>query len=169
MAARRFAALVPAAAILLYFAACGGDDDSPTSVTPPPDVSGTYYARWTLQVLRKSDGFQKAFYCSGQLTLTQGTTAGATATLSGFAVAGSPCAPESYDLQGTIVTGGAVEFTTNAPRPTEGTCPGGKNVRFSGEITAQDGWRQVSVRGVTTVSCPSFGDHEFTYLIEGSR
>lgn len=168
---RRLAALVPAAALALSLSlsACGGDDDRPTAVTPPPDVAGSYWAQWTLQVLRKSDGFQKAFYCSGQLTLAQGSAAAGTALLSGFSVVGSPCAPESYDLRGTIATGGAVEFTTNGPRPTEGTCPGGKDVRFTGQITSQDSWRSLSVRGVTTVSCPPFGDHEFTYLIEGSR
>ncbi len=157
----RFAA-VPALALAL--SGCGGDDESPTAPTPPVDVAGAYYTSWTLQVLRKSDGFQKSFYCSGQLTLVQGTTA-----LSGFAVVGSPCAPESYDLSGSIRAGGAIEFTTDGPRPTEGPCPGGKNVRFSGQVTSGDGWRTLSVRGVTTVTCPELGEHEFTYLIQGSR
>jgi hypothetical protein len=72
-------------------------------------------------------------------------------------VVSSPCAPESYDLRGTIAAGGAVEFTTNGPRPTEGPCPGGNDVRFSGQITSEDAWRSLSVRGVTTVTCPRRG------------
>lgn len=169
---RHPAALLPVATlavcIALSLAACG-DDEGPTSVAPPPDVAGSYWAQWTLQVLRKSDGFQKAFYCSGQITLAQGQAVGGTAPLSGFSVVGSPCAPESYDLRGTIVAGGAVELTTDGPPPTEGPCPGGEDVRFTGNIASQDNWRTLSVRGVTTVSCPPLGDHEFTYLIEGSR
>jgi len=157
-----------AAALALGLAACGGDD-TVTSPTPPPDVTGSYNGSWTLQVLRKSDGFQKAFLCSGRFTLSEGTATGGTAPLSGFAVVGSPCAPESYDLSGTVVGGGAVEFTTNGPRPTEGPCPGGKSVRFSGQITSNGSYRVLSARGVTTVTCPQFGDHELTYLISGSR
>jgi hypothetical protein len=163
--AKTRALVVPAVALAL--AACGGGPTEPT--LPPPDVAGTYWATWTLQVLRKSDGFQKEFYCSGQLTLEQGTASGATAGLSGFAVVGSPCAPESYDLAGTVGSGGAVSFTTDGPRPLEGPCPGGTAVPFSGQITSQDQWRTLAVRGVTTVTCPQFGEHEFTYLINGNR
>jgi hypothetical protein len=169
MAARRFAALVPAAAILLSFAACGGDDDSPTSVTPPPDVSGTYYARWTLQVLRKSDGFQKQFQCYGTMTLVQGTATASTSTLSGFTTVTSGCAPESYDLNGTVSSGGAIEFNTNGPKPPEGPCPGGTNVHFTGQATSSGSSVIVSARGVTTVTCPQYGEHEFTYLINAGK
>ena len=165
----RFAAPGLAVALSLGLASCGGDAESPTSVTPPPDVAGAYYTSWTLQVLRKSDGFRKSFSCSGQLTLVQGTSGASSEPLSGFAVVGTPCTAESYDLSGRVSTGGAIEFTANGPRPTEGPCPGGKDVRFSGQVTSQDGWRSLSARGVTSVTCPQFGDHEFTYLIEGSR
>jgi hypothetical protein len=165
---RRLAALALAAPLGLGAVACGGDEN-PASSTPPPDVAGTYYANWTLQVLRTSDGFQTSFYCSGQLTLVQGTTqAGGTASLSGFAVVAYPCAPESYDLVGSVAEGGAIAFVTDGPPPPEGPCPGGEDVRFSGQVTEQDGWRSLSVRGVTTVTCPEFGEHDFTYLIQGS-
>jgi hypothetical protein len=153
----------------LMLAACGGDNSPTTPATPPPDVAGAYYTSWTLQVLRKSDGFQTSFYCSGQLTLVQGAAAGGTAPLTGFAVVGYPCADESYDLRGSVVAGGGVQFTTNGPRPLEGPCPGGQNVSFSGQITSQDGYHSLSARGVATVQCPEFGEHEFTYLIQGSR
>jgi uncharacterized Zn-binding protein involved in type VI secretion len=166
---RRFAAPALAVALSLGLTACGGDGDSPTSATPPPDVAGPYFLQWTLQVLRKSDGFQKQFQCYGQMTLVQGTATASTSTLSGFATVTSGCAPESYDLSGTVSSGGAIEFNTNGPKPPEGPCPGGKNVHFSGQVTSSGSSVIVSARGVTTVTCPEFGDHEFTYLINASK
>ena len=163
--------LAPAVAVALSLglAACGGDNGSPTSPTPPPIVTGNYFMQWTLQVLRKSDGFQKEFTCYGQMTLVQGAATGSVASLSGFTVVSSGCAPESYDLNGSIGSGGAIEFTTNGPKPPEGPCPGGKNVRFSGQATTSDSYASLSARGVTTVTCPQFGDHEFTYLVNASK
>lgn len=166
---RRFLPHAVTVALALGLAACGGDDDHITSVTPPPDVAGPYSLQWTLQVLRKSDGFQKAFTCYGQMTLVQGATTASVAPLSGFAVVSSGCAPESYDLNGSIGSGGAIEFNTNGPKPPEGTCPGGKNVHFSGQNTSSGSRNTVSARGVTTVTCPEFGEHEFTYLISAVR
>jgi hypothetical protein len=160
--------LVAALAIALCAAACGGD--APTTPTvPPPDVAGNYYGTWTLQVLRKSDGFQKSFYCSGSFTFRQAPTSTSSAALGGFAVADAPCAPESYDLTGSVVAGGAVEFTTSGPRPLEGPCPGGQNVHYQGQITSDGSSHYLSARGVTTVTCPQFGEHEFTYLVTGYR
>jgi hypothetical protein len=163
----RLSAPVLLVALGLGLVSCGGGDESPTSPTPPPYVSGLYSLTWALQVLRKSDGFQKQFYCYGQMTLSQGTASASTAPLSGFAAVTSGCAPESYDLRGTVNLSGAVEFTTNGPKPPEGPCPGGKDVRYSGQITSSGDSRYLSARGVTTVACPQFGEHEFTYLISG--
>ena len=123
------------------------------------DVAGKYSLRWTLQVLRKSNRFQKQFQCYGQMTLLQG--ASGSARLTGFAVVSSGCAPESYNPTGTVATSGAIEFTTNGPKPPEGPCPGGTNVRYSGQVTASDSHRFISARGVTTVTCPDFGEHDF--------
>jgi hypothetical protein len=95
--------------------------------------------------------------------------AGSTSGVSGFASVTWGCAPESYDLNGSVRAGGAVDFTTNGPKPPEGPCPGGKNVRFSGQVSTSDSYASLSARGVTTVTCPEFGEHEFTYLIDGSR
>ncbi|HEY6548229.1 MAG TPA: hypothetical protein VI589_09995 [Vicinamibacteria bacterium] len=153
----------------LALAACGGSDGPTGPTVPPPDVAGTYYMTWQLQVLRKSDGFQTQFYCSGRITLSQGATSVDTASLSGFVVVDAPCAPESYDLSGTVGLGGAVEFTTNGPRPLEGPCPGGTGVAYTGQITAESGWRSLSARGTTMVTCPEFGPHDYTYLLSGSR
>jgi hypothetical protein len=164
----RLAAPALVVALGVGLVSCGGDD-SPTAATPPPDVAGRYSLTWTLQVLRKSDGFQKQFQCYGTMTLVQGVAAGSTSGLSGFASVTWGCAPESYDLNGSVRAGGAVDFTTNGPKPPEGPCPGGKNVRFSGQVSTSDSYASLSARGVTTVTCPEFGEHEFTYLIDGSR
>jgi hypothetical protein len=167
---RHLAAPALAVALGLGLSACSGDgENNPVSVTPPPDVAGPYFLQWTLQVLRKSDGFQKQFDCYGTMTLIQGTATASTSTLSGFAVVNSVCPAESYDLSGSVSSGGAVEFNTNGPRPPEGPCPGGKNVHFTGQITSSSTYRTLSARGVTTVTCPQFGEHEFTYLINASR
>lgn len=165
---RRFLALSVTVALALRLAACGGDDNQITSVTPPPDAAGPYSLQWTLQVLRKSDGFQKAFTCYGQMTLVQGAAV-SVAPLSGFAVVSSGCAPESYDLNGSISSGGAIEFDTNGPKPPEGPCPGGKNVHFTGQLTTSGSRNVVSARGVTTVTCPQYGEHEFTYLVNAVK
>ena len=164
----RLAATTLLAALCLGLFACGGDDN-PVSVTPPPDVAGPYFLGWTLQVLRKSDGFQKQFDCYGTMTLVQGAAVASTSTLSGFAVVNSVCPPESHDLGGSVSGGGAIEFTTDGPKPPEGPCPGGKNVHFTGQVTSSGTSRIISARGVTTVTCPQFGEHEFTYLITASK
>jgi hypothetical protein len=156
-------------AAVLALSGCGGDDASPTSPTPPPDVSGRYSLTWTIQVLRKSDGFQKQFYCYGQLTLVQPEGTASPGALSGFAAVTSGCVPESYDLSGSVAPGGAIEFTSQGPNPPEGPCPGGANVRYSGEVTSVDSRRYLSARGVTNVVCPEFGEHEFTYLLNGTK
>ena len=161
--------VAPVLAVALGLSACGGDGGTPVSVTPPPDVSGPYFVQWTLQVLRKSDGFQKQFDCYGTMTLVQGTATASTSSLSGFAVVNSVCPPESYDLNGSVSSGGAIEFNTNGPKPPEGPCPGGQNVHFTGEVTSSGTSRIISARGVTTVTCPQYGEHEFTYLISASR
>jgi hypothetical protein len=157
-----------ALALALGLTACG--EKTPTAPTPPPaSVAGNYWITWTLQVLRQSDGFQTQFFCSGRLTLVQGAATGSMAPLTGFAVADLPCAPESYDVQGSVDEAGAVRFTTNGPPPLEGPCPGGQDVSFSGQVTEEDGWRSLSARGVTSVTCPEFGEHDLTYLLNGGR
>lgn len=146
---------------------CGGDvTTTPTPVTNAPDVAGSYNTSWTLQVLRKSDGFQKEFYCPGRMTLSSS----ASGTLSGFVVVDLPCAPESYDLTGKVLPGGALEVTTDGPKPTEGPCPGGHGVHYTGQAMPASGRASsLSLRGVTDVTCPEFGEHRFTYLIESNR
>ena len=159
-------------ALALAIAGCGDDHDGVTTpVTPPPNVSGNYTGYWTLQVLRKSDGFKKQFYCQAWLTLQQTETGTSTAQLSGWVRVDFPCSPESYDLKGTVAAGGAIEFTTDGPAPPEGPCPGGVGVHFSGQHTLMDSGSSngLSARGVTDVTCPQYGEHQFTYIIEARR
>ena len=146
--------------------ACGSDPAPTTTPTAiaPPNLAGTWSpsgAFWTLQVLRLSDNFQKAFTCNGTMTLSQGPSIAGTATLSGFVVVSAPCAPISFDLTGSVQSNGAVSFTTGGPPPTEGPCPGGTNVSYTGQFASA----RLSARGVTNVECPEFGTHTFTYLI----
>jgi hypothetical protein len=166
---RRFATPALPVALGLGLCACSGNGDSMTSVEPPPNVAGTWWVNWTLHVLRKSDGFEKQFLCFGTMTFVQGSPTAGTSALSGFAEIRPECAPESPDLSGTISAGGAIQFTTNGPRPPEGPCPGGKNVRFSGVVTTDEYFVNLTARGVATVTCPEFGEHELTYLVRSSR
>lgn len=156
-----------AAVLALGLATCG--DDSPTSPTPPPpDVAGTYQVRWTLEVLRLSDGFRIDFRWLGGLTLAQGPPSGRTAPLTGSAVVYSSTS-ELYDLAGTVDNHGGIRFTTSGPPPPEGPCPGGENVAFLGQVSQGAEGALLSARGVTTVDCPVFGEHEFTYRLDGER
>lgn len=154
---------VRSALLGMALAAVGcGDDASPTrAAVPAVNVSGKWVASsdfWTLQVYRIDDGFTTSFRCGGSMTLTQDGT-----RLSGFAVVGYPCAPISFDVTGTVDGGGAISLETGGPPPTEGPCPGGENVEYSGQVQGS----QLSARGVTVVDCPTYGEHRFTYLISG--
>lgn len=160
--------------VLLLTSACGSSSrpTAPTpeptpAPTPPPEVAGQYrgFPFWTLQVLRTSDNFQTSFTCQGSMTITQQP---GSATIGGFVVVTSPpCEPVSFNLTGTVQAGGAVTFTTNGPRPPQGPCPGGQNIEYTGTFTNNN--RLLSARGVTRVQCPEFGEHVFTYLINGQR
>jgi hypothetical protein len=157
----RFLAGTTLAALALGLASCGAD--APHDVAT---VSGSYSATWTLEVLRLSDGFQTQFSCPGRLTLSQGAATGGVLPISGFATVSPPCAPESYSLNGTLAEGGVIDFTTGGPPPTQGPCPGGRNVHFSGQFERSSGIAlSLSVRGATQVQCPEFGAHTFTYLL----
>jgi hypothetical protein len=178
MEVRRIAAVV---IIGLWFAGCGSNDSpsvtpsptpapaptpSPTPAPqPPPDVSGRYSGTMTLQVLRESDNFQTSFNCSASMTITQSPGASA---IGGFWVSNAPCEPVSYDITGSVQAGGATTLRTNGTRPPQGTCPGGKDVDFSGIITTT-GTRALSLRGATKVQCGDLGTHDFTYILAMNR
>lgn len=170
----RFSAVtLLSAALVLVLSGCGDEEGvtTPTTTVPsPPDIAGRYYATWTLQVLRTSDGFQKQFRCSGGVTLQQTETGRSNAVLTGWASVSWPCPAEFYDLTGLVSANGAVQFATNGPAPLEGPCPGGQDVSFSGQSTLTGtGRHEISVRGVTNVTCPQYGEHQYTYIIEAWR
>ncbi len=164
---RGWRATVLGVGLVSGMAGCGDDGGTPTSVAAEtPAVAGSYSAGWTLQVLRRSDGFQKEFSCWGRMTLSSTTTG----TLTGFVTVETLCPATSFDVSGRVLPGGVVEITSGGPRPPEGPCPGGSGVRFTGQATPATGRAtQLSLRGVTEVTCPEFGEHQFTYLVEANR
>ena len=134
---RRFLAPAVAVALSLGLAACGGDDDSITSVTPPPDVAGPYFLQWTLQVLRKSDGFQKQFQCYGTMTLVQGTATASTATAVGLRHRHLGLRPGVLRPQRhrRAPEGRSSSTRTARSRP-RGPVPAAQNVHFTGQVTS---------------------------------
>jgi hypothetical protein len=154
--------------LVLALGLTGCGDDSPTAPSPPMDVAGAYWLQVRLDVRRHSDGFERSFVSVGSLTLVQGPAAGRTAPLTGFAVTGvSPTV--SHDLEGTIDADGVIQFTTDAPPPSEGPCPGGENVWFAGQARVEGGTLLLTLRGTTVVTCPEFGDHDFAYRLDAGQ
>lgn len=153
--------------LLLGLSGCGDGPGPVGPEVPVPSIAGKYSGSWTLQVLRTSDGFQKSFACRGTLTLSQRPALGGSASLTGFAVVveGNSCKPASFDVTGTVDANGAITLTTDGPPPTEGPCPGGTGIRYTGQVVG----RALSARGVTRVQCPQFGEHVFTYLMDFFR
>jgi hypothetical protein len=141
-------------ALGLGLAACSGESDGPTTATPPPRVGGDYYVNWTLQVLRKSDGFQKQFVLR-PMTLVQNPPVGSTSTLSGLFV-DRAARPSPTTSAGASAQTGCRVHHERLPPP-EGPCPGGKNLRYSGHVRTDDNGTTMRTRGVTTVTCPQFG------------
>lgn len=149
---------------LLLLAACGGDSN-PLPTEPAPVVAGKYsrYDMWLVQYIRPHDGWQGSFTCSGSVTFAQNS---GSSGLSGFAVVGPPCPALSFDLQGNVVPGGTIEFTSGGPRPPGGPCPAPASVKYSGTLTSS----RLSVRGSTTVNCPGTGEglYRFDIILNGS-
>lgn len=152
--------------IAVLLAACGGKGTQVLPTQPPPTVAGAYsrYDMWLVQYVRPHDNYQGAFYCSGSLTFVQPP---GSATLTGFAVVGSPCPSISFELSGTVAPGGTIEFTSGGPRPGAGPCPAPTSVKYAGTLTED----RVSVRGSTTVDCPGAGEglYRFDIIVNGSK
>ena len=164
---RRLVAPAVAVALVLGLAACGGDDDSHhvrhsaagrrRPLLRAVDAPGPPQERRLPEAVRllrhddprPGDGDRLGRPCRASPSSTRSAR------------------PSRTTSAGPISSGGAIEFNTNGPRPPEGPCPGGKNVHFTGQVTSSGTSGTVSARGVTTVSCPQFGEHEFTYLING--
>jgi hypothetical protein len=161
-----------AAALLTLplLSACGND-----TVTRPPAVSGepvvsiagtyTGFPFWLIQVVRTNDNFTTSFNCQGTMTISQSPGSNGVASLSGFAVVGSPCPPLSFPLSGTLRSDGTITIITGGPRPPEGPCPPAVGAEYSGLATANS----ISARGSATVQCPEFGEHKFSYIISARK
>ena len=164
--------LAPAVAVALSLglAACGGDDDQITSVTPPPDVAGPYFLQWTLQVLRKSDGFQKQF----ELLRPDDARPGGGHRLDAPPCRASPWSAPAARPSPTTSTaasapGARSSSTRTARSRPRGPAPAARTSTSRARSRPPARRVIVSARGVTTVTCPQFGEHEFTYLINAVR
>lgn len=153
----------PLALILaLGLAACG--DDSPTAPPRPlPNVAGSWGMQWLVQFHRTRDGFEGQYYCYGSMTLSQSTTAGDSAGLTGFSVILSGCPQGTFDVTGTLRPDGTVNFATVGPRPNEGQCPFVPEAGYSGQVSNN----VLSARAEETVNCPGPGEgpHVFNYVV----
>src|SRR5262245_126151 len=153
----------PLALILtLGIAACG--DDSPTAPPPPlPNVAGSWGMQWLVQFHRNRDGFEGQYYCWGSMTLSQSTTAGTSAGLTGFSVILSGCPQGTFDLEGTLRPDGTIAFNTVGPRPSQGECPFVAEAAYTGQVSNN----VISARAEQTVDCPGTGEgeHVFNYVV----
>lgn len=154
---------------LLLFSACGGESPFTPDV-PTPTVTGTYsrYDMWLVQFVRNHDNYTGSFRCSGSITIaTEAPSGTGAAAISGYAVVGSPCPPQSFDLSGSVARDGSITFTSGGPRPPVGQCPVGSSVAYAGRVTGS----QLSARGATPLDCPGPGEglHQFTYVLDGYR
>jgi hypothetical protein len=153
-------------AALMMLSACGSDSSStPTPVEPPvpvPNLTGTYSnsQMWLTQFTRTRDGYNGSWTCSGSLTIAQPQ---GSATFTGFAVVGSPCPANSFELTGTSEASGAVTFNTRGPKPGAGTCPLPPTSAYTGLFLN----RQLSARTNVKVQCPGEleGEYTFNYII----
>ena len=146
-------------AVLGFLAACGGEDATgPT--TPLPNVAGTYNGNWLVQFRRHHDGFSGSFYCYGSVTLAQSSTG----ALTGFSVISASCPAASFDLSGSVGTGGSVTFTTGGPRPSVGQCPVATGASYTGVVTDH----RLSARATVELNCPGPGEgaHTFDYILD---
>jgi len=153
-------------AALMVLTACGSDDNTtPTPVEPPlpvPNLTGTYSSSqmWLTQFTRTRDGYNGSWTCSGSLTIAQPVGG---ASFTGFAVVGSPCPANSFELTGTSEASGAVTFTTRGPKPGAGTCPLPPTANYTGLFLN----RQLSARTSVKLQCPGEeeGEYSFNYII----
>jgi hypothetical protein len=159
------------AAALMLLAACGSDDPTePTTPPPPaapvPNLTGTYASSqmWLTQFTRTRDGYNGSWTCSGSLTITQPQ---GSANFTGFAVVGSPCPANSFELTGTSEASGGVTFTTRGPKPGAGTCPLPPTSSYTGLFLN----RQLSARTSVKIECPGDleGEYQFNYLISAFK
>jgi hypothetical protein len=146
-----------AAAALLLLAACGSDSNVNVPTDPVPNLQGTYSGtNWLTQFNRTRDGYAGSWNCSGSMTITQEPGSD---KFSGFAVVGSPCPAESFELTGSVTPGGAVSILTRGPRPGAGSCPLPPPSTYTGLFQGNT----LSARTQVKVACPGELEGEYTF------
>jgi len=149
-----------AVAALLLLAACGSDSTPPVTVVPEvpvPSLTGTYQGtNWLTQFNRTRDSYAGSWNCSGSMTITQEPGSD---KFTGFAVVGSPCPAESFDLTGSVTPGGAVTILTRGPKPGAGTCPLPPPSTYTGLFANNT----ISARTQVKVECPGELEGEYTF------
>jgi hypothetical protein len=146
-----------AAAALLLLAACGSDSKVNVPTDPVPNLQGTYSGtNWLTQFNRTRDGYAGSWNCSGSMTITQEPGSD---KFSGFAVVGSPCPGESFELTGSVTPGGAVTIVTRGPRPGAGSCPLPPPSTYTGLFQTNT----LSARTQVKVACPGELEGEYTF------
>jgi hypothetical protein len=157
--------IVCAAILSTGLAGCGGEDASPTQPAPTFHMAGTYSAQWLIQFYRSRDGFTGSFNCYGTMTIAQ--PASSSNTITGFAVVGSPCPPQTFDLSGTVQADGTLAFVSGGPRPPEGQCPAASGAPYNGVVTDNG----LSAHATAMLNCPGPGEgpHRFDYILSAWR
>ena len=146
-----------AVAALLLLAACGDDKKVTTPELPVPSMSGNYPStNWLTQFVRTRDGYAGSWNCSGSMTLVQEPGSD---KFTGFAVVGSPCPAVSFDVAGSVTSGGAVTIVTRGPKPGAGTCPLPPPSTYTGLFQNN----QLSARTQVKVDCPGELEGEYTF------
>jgi hypothetical protein len=150
---------------------CSDDDDgvvrpTPTEPAPTASLAGRWSSStmWLTQFTRTRDGYNGSYTCSGSMTITH---APGTRTFSGFAVVGTPCPANSFDLSGTIDAVGAVSIQMGAPRPGAGPCPQPPVSTYNGLVQGNT----MSARAQARVVCPGEfeGEHMFNFILNAQR
>jgi hypothetical protein len=148
-------------AALTLLSGCDSDDTSGPS-TPPapvPSVAGTYPStQWLVQFNRTHDGYHGSWMCAGSMTLVQEPGSD---KFSGFAVVGAPCKAVSFDLTGSVTSGGALTIVTSGPASNAGPCPQPPPSAYSGLYQGN----QVSARSQVKVQCAEEGEYVFDQIL----
>ena len=157
---RKIAASLGLAAVLLS-SACDSDSNGPSGPTTPPvpvpNLTGTYQGtNWLTQFNRTRDGYAGSWNCSGSMTLVQEPGSD---KFSGFAVVGAPCPAVSFDLTGSVTSGGSVTILTRGPRPGAGTCPLPPPSTYTGLFQGNT----ISARTQVKLNCPGELEGEYTF------
>ena len=162
---RKIAAPLALAALTLL-SACDGDSKPGAPTTPPapvPNLSGTYQGtNWQVQFNRTQDGYAGSWNCAGSMTIVQEPGSD---KFTGFGVVNAPCKAVSFDLSGSVTSGGAVTFLTRGPASGAGPCPQPPPSAYSGLFQNNT----ISARNQVKVACGAEGEYVFDQIVTARR